>query len=222
VVILSESSISFKKKIIRNHFLNYEKQSDLQRKERKKEKEHINMTYIQMRLPIKKITPEFEGKLKKEIEQNILRAKIREATEQDLDIIMKIYNRAWMTSNEPFSPLSVDSLRKLYNDPLITIFIAKVYGMDAGFVILDFEGSKKEYGIIAALAVLPRFQRKGLGKILGMASWDYFKQRGVKELRCEVHINNNVSYNFIKSLGFEEFDRREYKKEDFMLPGEIS
>jgi len=27
----------------------------------------------------------------------------------------------------------------------------------------------------------------------------------VKELRCEVHIRNERSLNFIKSLGFEEF-----------------
>ena len=127
-----------------------------------------------------------------------------------------------MTSNEPYSPLSVDSLKILYNDPLITILIAKVYGMDAGFVILDFEGSKKEYGIIAALAGLPRFQRKGLGKILGMAAWNFFKQRSVKELRCEVHIDNKISYKFIKSLGFEEFDRLVYQKEDFLLPSEIA
>jgi len=219
---MSESNISFKKNIIRSHFLNYEKKTDSQYKEQKKEKEHSDMTYIQMRLPIKKITPALEGKLKEEIEQNILRAKIREATEQDLEIIMNIYNKAWMTSNEPFSPLSVDSLRRLYNDPLITILIAKVYGIDAGFVMLDFEGSKKEYGIIAALAVLPRFQRKGLGKILGMAAWNFFKQRGVKELRCEVHINNNVSYNFITSLGFEEFDIQVYTREHFLLPIDIS
>lgn len=218
VKIMSEPTFSFKKNMIRSHFLNYEKKSDLQQKEGKKEK--IDMTYIQMRLPIKKITPVLEGKLKEEIEQNILRAKIREATEQDLEIIVNIYNKAWMTSNEPFSPLSVASLSKLYNDPLITILIAKVYGIDAGFVILDFEDSKKEYGIIAALAVLPRFQRKGLGKILGMTAWNFFKKKGVKELRCEVHINNKVSYNFIKSLEFEEFDRRVYKKEDFSVPGQ--
>jgi ribosomal protein S18 acetylase RimI-like enzyme len=219
---MSETNLSFKKNRIRSHFVNYGKENDLQARNMKKEKERNIMTYIQMKLPIKKITPNLENKLKEEIEQNIIRAKIRQATEQDLDVVMKIYNKAWLTSNEPYSPLTVDSLKILYNDPLITILIAEVYGIDAGFVILDFEGPKKDYGVIAGLGVLPRFQRKGLGKILGMAAWNFFKQRGVKELRCEVHISNKVSYNFIKSLGFDEFDRVVYKKEDFMLPGEIA
>jgi ribosomal protein S18 acetylase RimI-like enzyme len=219
---MSKSNLNFKKTRIRSHFINYGKKNDQQDRNKKNEEERIIMTYIQMKLPIKKITSNFENKLKEEIEQNILRAKIRRATEQDLDVIMKIYNKAWLTSNEPYSPLTVDSLKILYNDHLITILIAEVYGIDAGFVILDFEGSKKEYGVIAGLGVLPRFQRKGLGKILGMAAWNFFKQKGVKELRCEVHIDNKVSYNFIKSLGFDEFDKVVYKKEDFMLPGEIA
>lgn len=219
---MSESNLSFKKTRIRSHFINYGKENDQQDRNKKKEKERNIMTYIQMKLPIKKITSNLENKLKEEIEQNILRAKIRQASESDLDVVMKIYNKAWLTSNEPYAPLTVDSLKILYNDPLITILIAEVYGIDAGFVILDFEGPKKEYGVIAGLGVLPRFQRKGLGKILGMAAWNFFKQRGVKELRCEVHIDNKVSYTFIKSLGFDEFDRVVYKKEDFMLPSEIA
>ncbi|MHA1274891.1 MAG: GNAT family N-acetyltransferase, partial [Promethearchaeota archaeon] len=77
-----------------------------------------------------------------------------------------------------------------------------------------------EYGIIAGLGVLPRFQRKGLGKILGMAAWDLFKKKGVKELRCEVYIENKSSYNFIKSLGFEEYEKKVYKMEDFHLNDE--
>lgn len=219
---MSKFSISFKKNRIRSHFLNYTKKNESLYKDKKEEEENISMTYIQMKLPIKKITPLHESKLKEEIDHNILRANIREATEGELEIIMNIYNKAWLTSNEPYSPLTVDSLKVLYNDPLITILIAKVYGIDAGFVMLDFEGAKKEYGIIAALGILPRFQRKGLGKILGMAAWNFFKQKNVKELRCEVHIDNKVSYNFIKSLGFEEFNRYVYKKEDFLLSDEIS
>ena len=49
-----------------------------------------------------------------------------------------------------------------------------------------------------------------------MAAWNFFKEKkGVKELRCEVFTENLTSYNFIKSLGFEEFDKKTYKSEDF-------
>jgi len=48
-----------------------------------------------------------------------------------------------------------------------------------------------------------------------MAAWNHFKKKGVKELRCEVFKDNKVSFNFIKSIGFEEFARKTYKSQDF-------
>ncbi|MFX0148073.1 MAG: GNAT family N-acetyltransferase [Candidatus Hodarchaeota archaeon] len=175
------------------------------------------MEYIQMRLPVEKITPDFEENIKKKVEQNILKAKVREASENDLESIVYLHNRSWMTSCTPFSPLTIQSLKSLFKFPEIKMLIAKVYGIDAGFVILDLEGSNNEYGVIAGLGVLPRFQRKGLGTIIGMIAWNYLKEKGIKELRCEVYKENKVSYNFIKSLGFEEFDTKIYKREDFEL-----
>jgi ribosomal protein S18 acetylase RimI-like enzyme len=56
-----------------------------------------------------------------------------------------------------------------------------------------------------------------LGTILGLAAWNYFKEKGLKELRCEVYKENLRSYNFIKSLNFEEFGEEVYRKEDFDL-----
>ena len=205
----------FKKIRLRSFFLNQEKKSKTTEKKEDFEKkiEEIGMEYIQMKLPLTNITPEYENEIKKKVENNVLNAKIRQASENDLNTIIEIYNRSWLTSNEPFAPLSYESIKILFNDPEIVILIAKVYGIDAGFIILDIEGN---YGVIAGLAVIPRFQRKGLGKILGLAGWNYLKNKGIKELRCEVYPDNKVSYNFIKSLGFEEFDRKYYTAENFL------
>ncbi len=213
--------LDIKKRKIRTFFLSIET--------KKKKKEVIDkateelyqdgMIYYQMRLPVEKITKEFENKLKEKIEHNIIQAKIREATIKDLDTLKNIYNRAWLTSNTPFRPISKTDLQKIleYSD---TIFlIAKVYGVDAAFVLLDFEGENREYAIIAALAVIPRFQRRGVGTILGVNIWNYLKQNynNVKEIRCEVYKDNNVSYAFIKGIGFEEYDKKVYKVEDFEI-----
>ena len=173
------------------------------------------MEYIQMKLPVDKITPEFEKMLTEKMEHNILRAKIREAKVEDLESVKYLYNRSWLTSSTPYSMISFESLKTILEYPETIILIARVYGSDAAFVILDFEGPKNEYGIIAGLGVIPRFQRKGLGTVIGMAAWKYFKKKGVKELRCEVYKDNVVSYNFIKSIGFEEFARKVYKSDDF-------
>jgi ribosomal protein S18 acetylase RimI-like enzyme len=175
------------------------------------------MAYIQMRLPVNKITKDFENILKSKIEEKIFQARIREATETDIQVIVDIYNKSWLTSNTPFRPLDKSTIKKIYNDPDTKFLIASVYGIDAAFVILDFEGDNKEYGVIAGLGVLPRFHRRGLGTVIGLAAWNYFKNKGVKELRCEVYKDNQTSYNFIKGLQFEEFGMKLYRKDDFEL-----
>ena len=213
-----KQKLNFKKKALRSYFLHIEKDSgkdnitDLQ-------KQILNngMVYLQMRLPIEKITKEFENTLRKKIEKKIYRANIREAELKDLSIITDIYNKSWLTSSTPFRPIQKETLIKIFKDQNTVFLIAKVYDSDGGFVILDFEGENNEYGIIAGLGVLPRFQGKGLGTILGMAAWNHFKEKGLKELRCEVYEDNQKSFNFIEGLNFEEFGRIVYRKEDFEL-----
>ncbi|MFX1340247.1 MAG: GNAT family N-acetyltransferase [Promethearchaeota archaeon] len=209
-----ETRVSFKRKMIRSLFLALERKAKTE-VEVQDEIEVSGMKYIQMKLPVEKITPEFEEQIRKRVEKNILRAKIREAKIEDLESVSHVYNRSWMTSSTPYSPLTADSLKQIFDYPETVILIANVFGTDAGFVILDFEGPDDEIGVIAGLGVIPRFQGKGLGTVLGMASWDYFKKKGVKELICEVYTDNKVSYSFIKSLGFEEYDTRVYYSEDF-------
>ncbi len=211
---MTESKISLKKRKVRSFMLAFEKK-DKTEDEIENELATTGMEYIQMKLPVAKITPEVEEMLTEKVEHNILRAKIREAKVEDLESVRALYNRSWMTSNTPYSSITLNSLKTIYEYPETIILIARVYGSDAAFVILDCEGPKNEYGIIAGLGVIPRFQRKGLGTVIGMAAWNYFKKKGVKELRCEVYKDNIVSYNFIKSIGFEEFGRKVYKSEDF-------
>ena len=213
--------LDLKKKRIRAFFLSIEK--------KKKKREVVDdsteelyedgMVYIQMKLPVDKITKEFEDKLKDKIEQNIIKAVIRKAEKGDLDSLKNIYNRAWLTSNTPFRAITKTDLLKILKHPDTVFLIAKVYGIDAAFVLLDFEGENKEFAVIAALAVIPRFQRRGLGKILGVYIWNFLKQNysRVKEIRAEVYKDNKVSYAFIEGIGFEEYTRRIYRKEDFEI-----
>ena len=213
-----KKKLKLKKRALRSYFLHIEKDSrkdkitDLQKKILDN-----GMVYLQMRLPIEKITKEFENTLRDKIEKKIYRANIREAELKDLSIITDVYNKSWLTSSTPFRPIKRETLKQIFNDQNTVFLIARAYGSDGGFVILDFEGEHNEYGVIAGLGVLPRFQGKGLGTILGMAAWNYFKEKGLKELRCEVYKDNQKSFNFIKGLNFEEFGRIVYRKEDFEL-----
>lgn len=207
-----KNRLDLKKATLRQLFSHLEREKDLG-----VEKKLQGMIYIQMRLPIEKITKEFENIIKKKIEANIYHAKIREATEKDLEIVTEIYNKAWLTSRTPFRPIEKETLKTIFHHQDTIFLIARVYGMDAGFVILDLEGDNKEYGVIAGLGITPRYQRKGLGTVLGLAAWSYLKEKGIKELRCEVYKDNQASYQFIKGLQFEEFGEKTYRKEDFEL-----
>jgi ribosomal protein S18 acetylase RimI-like enzyme len=206
--------LNLKKSHIRSFFLAFEKK-DVTKKEIENDLLTTGLEYIQMKLPVSKITPEVEDKLREKVEHNILQAKIREANLEDLESVMYLYNRSWLVSSTPFRAITKETLRIIYEYPETLFLIAKAYGSDGAFVILDYEGSNKEYGIIAGLGVLPRFQRKGLGTVIGLAAWNYLKKKGVKELRCEVYKDNKVSYDFIKSIGFVEYARKTYKSEDF-------
>ena len=213
--------LNLKKRKIRAYFLSIEtkKKHKVEVDKAAEELYQDGMVYIQMKLPVEKITNEFEKNLKEKIEHNIVQANIREATKSDLESLKYIYNRAWLTSNTPFRPITKTDLQKILEYPETVFLIAKLYGSNAAFLLLDFEGENKEFAIIAALAVIPRFQRKGLGSVLGMASWQYLKEKfpNVKEIRCEVYKDNEVSYAFIKGIGFEEYGKRVYKKEDFEI-----
>ena len=211
-----KKSLNLKKNTLRSLFIYLEKRKDSLSTEIDK-KVLEGMVYIQMRLPVDKITDEFEQKIKNKVEANIYQAKIRVANQKDLDVIKEIYNKSWLTSNTPFRPIEKSTLKTIFDDQNTTFLIARAYGIDGAFLIIDFEGENNEYGVIAGLGVLPRFQRKGLGTILGLAAWSYLKEKGVKELRCEVYKDNKVSFNFIKGLQFEEFGEKIYRKEDFHI-----
>ncbi|MFW9785285.1 MAG: GNAT family N-acetyltransferase [Candidatus Heimdallarchaeota archaeon] len=210
--------VVLKRKFLRSLFLSIEKDKE-KGKASDLEKQILEegMVYVQMRLPVDKITKKFESQLKEKIEHNIFHANIREATEKDLQTIVDIYNKSWLTANTPFRPIARETMKKIFADSDTVFLIARVYGIDGAFVILDFEGEHNEYGIIAGLGVLPRFQRKGLGTVLGLAAWEYFKNKGVKELRCEVYKGNERSFNFIKGLNFEIYGEKAYHKSDFEL-----
>jgi ribosomal protein S18 acetylase RimI-like enzyme len=161
-------------------------------------------SYIQMRLPVEKITPEFEAELRDKIEHSVVHAKVRVATKEDIEHIKDVYDGAWHSSPMPIREVSKQTFSKLFEEATTIFLIASIDSVDAGFMLLDFEGKKKEFGVIGGLGVLPKFQNKGLGTTLALAAWEYFKKNGAIELRCEVYKDNKIPYAFIKRLGFEE------------------
>ncbi|MFX1276428.1 MAG: GNAT family N-acetyltransferase [Promethearchaeota archaeon] len=161
--------------------------------------------FLQMKLSIKAITKEFQDSIRHKLNKKQGIPIIKLAKEWELNDILNIYNRSFLSSNTPFQKIEIDFLKELYNIPEISFYIARYNGVPAGFMILDFEGDNKEYGFITALGILPRFQGKRIGTLLGIQAWNHFKEKNIEELRCEVYFTNQKSISFLKSLKFEEF-----------------
>ncbi|MHA1611451.1 MAG: GNAT family N-acetyltransferase, partial [Promethearchaeota archaeon] len=139
--------------------------------------------YIQMRLNIENISEDFAQELE---EYRISGIQIRKATMDDLSIFVKIYNRAFMRGSDPWSPVTEDQFVDILDHKTTVVLIASILNEDVGFIITDLEEEGK-VGIICGLGTDPRWQRRGVAKYLGIASWDYFQNLKVKELRCEVY-----------------------------------
>jgi ribosomal protein S18 acetylase RimI-like enzyme len=166
--------------------------------------------YIQMVLTGDHFNPEFEAKLHKRISSQV---KIRRATEEEIPLLTQLYNRSFLTAQDPYSPMKEEDMRAIFHYNETIILIGSVWGVDAGFIIIDFETSRdgKKIGYISGLGTLPEWQKRGVGTTLGIASWSYFKEAGVEELRCEVFKGNLGSYKLIKGMGFKEVGVKYYK-----------
>ncbi|MHA1147075.1 MAG: GNAT family N-acetyltransferase [Promethearchaeota archaeon] len=176
----------------------------------KKENREEGMSYHQMRLPIEKITKEFEVCLRRKVASEIQALKTHIAGEDELENVVEVYNQAWTTSNTPFKILDLETVKRLYHEYRYTFLLAKLNNEYCGFAILDYYGDADDYGIIIGMGIVPKYQRMGMGTALGISIWELFKEHEVQEIRCEVYINNKKSYRFIKSLGFEEYDMKTY------------
>ena len=177
----------------------------------KKEYEPKDYIYIQMRLNIEIISPEF---LKELEEYRLSGISIRKCDEDDLPIFVKLYNRSFMRGADPWSPATTEQFREILKNKTTVVLIASKSGEDVGFIIIDIEREDhdRDIGIIAGLGTDPRWQRQGIARYLGIASWDYLRNKfNFNELRCEVYEKNLPSYHLIKSLHFEEYGKKTYK-----------
>ncbi|MHA1674352.1 MAG: GNAT family N-acetyltransferase [Promethearchaeota archaeon] len=166
-----------------------------------------NYKYLQMRLNIENISEEFAQELE---EYRISGIQIRKAEMEDLEVFVKIYNRAFMRGSDPWSPVTAEQFSDILKHKTTIVLIASILNEDVGFIITDLEEAGK-IGIICGLGTDPRWQRRGIARYLGIAAWDYFSKILVKELRCEVYENNKPSYKLIKSLHFEEYGTKTYQ-----------
>lgn len=84
--------------------------------------------------------------------------------------------------------------------------VAEVQGQVVGFIIGEirsWEFRQPPTGWITALAVDPDHQRQGIGRRLLAEMFDYFRQRGIENVRTMVEWSDGEMLSFFTAMGFD-------------------
>ena len=133
--------------------------------------------------------------------------KIHQFEIDDMEEFVKLYNRCFLASPDPFCPLTTEQAKQLNPEG---IFVAKLWGKLAGFIACFVEKqSGSNYGEITGIGVLPNRRRNGVATALIKRASEYFLDSGVDDVYCEVYEENVPSQMLIQAYGFVEVGRRD-------------
>lgn len=136
---------------------------------------------------------------------------VRRLKSDDIAAFVDLYNRCFLTSPDPFCPLTLENVRKLETEG---IFVAELWGNLSGFIACFVEiKDDSNYGEITGIGVLPPRRRRGIATALIQRAVEYFIDAGVDEVYCEVFTENIPSRMLIMAYGFSEVGRREIPTE---------
>ncbi|NHI93527.1 MAG: GNAT family N-acetyltransferase [Candidatus Lokiarchaeota archaeon] len=171
-----------------------------------------NYVYRKMYLDLRTIPSEMRAILLRNIGYKKKLTEIRDFNiEKDWAKLVFIMNKAFEDTPDFFDEdegtlLSIESKKKFFE---MKIFFAMKKNVEIGFIAIlpktDQYGKKK--ATISLLAVIPEFRRQKIGSILAICSYDWLINEGIYDLFALVGEDNIPSYNFMRSLGFKEYDR---------------
>ena len=87
------------------------------------------------------------------------------------------------------------------------IFVAEVDNSVVGYINSRVDHASR-IGSITNIAVLPAYQKRGIGKKLVDAAIEHLKSQGMEYVRIEALEQNAVGRHFYPRLGFEEVARQ--------------
>jgi GNAT superfamily N-acetyltransferase len=162
--------------------------------------------YVIMNLPMSKISPEKLAEMASKVRQVMPLLKTWVASEADIPRLVDLYNASFFQCPDPYRPVTESDMRAIFEKS--TIIMGNMYGSDAAFIVNKIEthtsetGKIERLGVICGIAVHPRFRQKGLATAIGLAAYDFFKDKHVDHLQCEVYEKNGPSMSFITWVGF--------------------
>ncbi len=120
--------------------------------------------------------------------------------------IKRVWTEAGL-STRPSGRDSYNSLKKQLNSNKVTILAFESGGEIQGLVLLSHDERK---GWINRLAVVPRYQRQGIGSQLLKASENFFLEHGIEIFVTLIEEENEISIRCFENNGYKYWDNIRY------------
>jgi ribosomal protein S18 acetylase RimI-like enzyme len=158
--------------------------------------------YLVMKLPwdrIPKLIKQLDVELANHPNKDNIKFKPYDKTTDD-NLFVDLANKIILTSPDPYRPLMLVDGDKFSEGT----FIVYLHGHPIGFLVCTVEEENDErLGVIAGLGMLPRYRQQRLGMLTCLKAAEFFKDKQVDALVCDVFEGNKPSYSLITSMGFE-------------------
>lgn len=118
----------------------------------------------------------------------------------DAKLLAIIHQEAFADGSS--KPYSIQQM----NDNLLATNNYVIRHGDVGFVLFQIVAGECE---VITLAVLPKFQRRGIARELMIELSGVCSAMEVQKIFLEVSVNNQSASNLYKKLAFSEYNRRE-------------
>jgi ribosomal protein S18 acetylase RimI-like enzyme len=134
---------------------------------------------------------------------------IREATENDLPGVLSVYAQTGIDQGQS---CTIEEAREHYKRfqsyPNYRLFVATIAEMVAGtyaLMVMDNLAKRgKPSAIVEDIAVLPEYQRQGIGKAMLTHARELAVQAGCYKLVLSSNLRNQTAHGFYEKLGFEK------------------
>ncbi|MDH5404245.1 MAG: GNAT family N-acetyltransferase [Candidatus Heimdallarchaeota archaeon] len=113
-----------------------------------------------------------------------------------------LYNAIFLMAPDPSRTITFE---EAIGFPEERTFVAWLWSGMAGFIYLTIEkdplGSDETVGAIAGIGVLAKYRGRKIGLKLLKHAIDYFRDKGITKLVCEIYEHNEASMRMFSGLG---------------------
>jgi GNAT superfamily N-acetyltransferase len=133
---------------------------------------------------------------------------IRQASEADLEGVLRAYSKAGIDSEQPFNLEEARShFQRFAAYPSYRLFVAvqdeTVVGVYSLIILDNLAKRGRAAGVVESVAVLPERQGQGIGRAMMRHAMEECRKAGCYKLTLSSNLKREAAHRFYDSLGFE-------------------